>query len=161
MILKIYNCLAGLSWWIKHFSEVKSTEWFLLVIRFRRWRASRAAQSYRISSPQNANFASSHHLILQSFGLHRIMTDLKKRGGWGSPNQLFYIYTFQKKIRIEVWKILLRSFLDKILKLRLVNILKFKFSRDSDVWLRFWSWCLIEILKIVLNKIFSWTCDMT
>ena len=95
MILKFYNCLY-ISWWIKHFSEVKSTEWFLLVIRFRRWRASRAPQSYRISSPQNANFASSHHLILQSFGLHRIMTDLKKRGGGGSPTQLFYFYTFQK-----------------------------------------------------------------
>ena len=47
----------------------------------------------------------------------------------------------------------------EILKLGLVNILKFKFSRDADLWLKFWRWCLVEILKIVLIKICS--CDMT
>ena len=34
-----------------------------------------------------------------------------------------------------------------ILKLRLVKILKFKFSWNADVWLRFWSWFLGNILK--------------
>ena len=30
---------------------------------------------------------------------------------------------------------------------------KFKFSRDTEVWLRFWSKCLIEILKLDLIEI--------
>ena len=35
------------------------------------------------------------------------------------------------------WLRLLRLFLVEILKLGLVRILKFKFSRNADVWLRF------------------------
>ena len=43
----------------------------------------------------------------------------------------------------------LRSWiLIEMLKLGSVNILNFKFSRDGDVWLRFWSKCLVEILKM-------------
>ena len=34
------------------------------------------------------------------------------------------------------------------LKLGFVKILKFKFSRDADVLLRFWSWCLVDVLKM-------------
>ena len=36
----------------------------------------------------------------------------------------------------------------EILKLRLVKILKFKFSRNADIWLRFSSSCLVEIMKM-------------
>ena len=45
-----------------------------------------------------------------------------------------------------------RWILVEILKLGLVKILNFKFCGDADVWLRFWSWCLV--------KICVWTCDM-
>ena len=41
-----------------------------------------------------------------------------------------------------------RGYEVEILKLGLVNILNLKFSQDADVWLRFWSWCLVEILKM-------------
>ena len=30
----------------------------------------------------------------------------------------------------------------------LVKIFKFKFCRNGDVWLKFWSWCKVEILKM-------------
>ena len=47
----------------------------------------------------------------------------------------------------------LRSWiLIEMLKLGSVNILNFKFSRDGDVWLRFWSKCLVEILKIKFDQ---------
>ena len=47
----------------------------------------------------------------------------------------------------------LRSWiLIEMLKLGLVNILNFKFSRDGDVWLRFWSKCLVEILKMKFDQ---------
>ena len=45
------------------------------------------------------------------------------------------------------------------MKLGLVKILKLKFYGEADVWLRFWSWCLVEILKMKLIKICFWTCD--
>ena len=40
------------------------------------------------------------------------------------------------------------SILVEILKLGLVKIYKFKFCRNADVWLKFWSWCLVKILKM-------------
>ena len=40
----------------------------------------------------------------------------------------------------------------EILKLGLVNILNFKFSRDGDVWLRLRSKCLVEILKMKFDQ---------
>ena len=47
----------------------------------------------------------------------------------------------------------LRSWiLIEMLKLGSVNILNFKFSRDGDVWLRFWSKCLVEILKMKFDQ---------
>ena len=36
----------------------------------------------------------------------------------------------------------------EILKPGLVKILKLKIYGEADVWLRFWSWCLVEILKM-------------
>ena len=35
-----------------------------------------------------------------------------------------------------------------MLKLGLVNILNFMLSQDGEVWLRFWSKCLVKILKM-------------
>ena len=45
---------------------------------------------------------------------------------------------------LRLWSVILVE----ILKLDLVDILKFKFSKNDDVWLRFWSWCLVDILKM-------------
>ena len=39
-------------------------------------------------------------------------------------------------------------------ELRLVKILKFKLSRNDDGWLKFWIWCLVEILKMQLDQDF-------
>ena len=44
------------------------------------------------------------------------------------------------------------SILVKILKLGLVKILKIKFYGEADVWLRFWKWCLVEILKMKFDQ---------
>ena len=44
---------------------------------------------------------------------------------------------------VEVWSLIFVE----ILKLCLVTIVKFKFCGDGDVWLKFWIWCLVEILK--------------
>ena len=44
------------------------------------------------------------------------------------------------------------SILVKILKLGLVKILKLKFYGEADVWLRFWRWCLVEILKMKFDQ---------
>ena len=56
----------------------------------------------------------------------------------------------------------------EILRLGLVNILNFKFSRDADVWLRFWSWCLIdyryskdEIWSRVVFELVIWPKQVT
>ena len=48
--------------------------------------------------------------------------------------------------RVQSWILI------EMLKLGLVNILNFKFSRDGDVWLRFWSKCLVEILKMKFDQ---------
>ena len=45
------------------------------------------------------------------------------------------------------------------LKLGFVKILKLKFYGEADVWLWFWSWCLVEILRWSLIKICFWTWD--
>ena len=39
-----------------------------------------------------------------------------------------------------------------LLKLGLVNILNLKFSPDTDICLRFLSWCLVEILKMKFDQ---------
>ena len=38
--------------------------------------------------------------------------------------------------------------------------LKFKFSQDADVWLRFLSKCLIEIPKLKFDQDLCKTCDI-
>ena len=40
----------------------------------------------------------------------------------------------------------------EILKLGLVKILKLKFYGEADDWLRFWNWCLFEILKMTFDQ---------
>ena len=40
----------------------------------------------------------------------------------------------------------------KIMKLGLVKILRIKFSRNADVWLRFLSLCLVEILEMKFEQ---------
>ena len=39
-----------------------------------------------------------------------------------------------------------------ILKQGLGKILKLKFYGEADVWFRFWSWCLVEILKMKFDQ---------
>ena len=41
----------------------------------------------------------------------------------------------------------------------LVKIFKFKFCRNGHVWLRFWSWCKVKILKM-FDQDLCGTCDM-
>ena len=48
-----------------------------------------------------------------------------------------------------------RLFLVEIAKLGLVKIFKLKFSRNADVWMRFWSYCLIEIMKVNDQNLFE------
>ena len=43
----------------------------------------------------------------------------------------------------------------------LVKILKFKFSRNADIWSRFWRCCLAEIMKMKYDQFFLRTRDMT
>ena len=38
------------------------------------------------------------------------------------------------------------------LKLGLVKILKLKYFEAADVWLRFWSWCLVDILRMKFDQ---------
>ena len=52
---------------------------------------------------------------------------------------------FCRGYEVESWS-------SEMLKLFLFIILNFKFSRDDDVWLRFWSKCLVEILKMKLDQ---------
>ena len=68
---------------------------------------------------------------------------------------------FRRYFEAEVWSVLCcwslveviwNWILVEILKLGMVKILKFKFSRDGDVWLRFWSKCLVEILKMKFDQ---------
>jgi len=42
--------------------------------------------------------------------------------------------------------------LGEILKLGLVKILKLKFCGEAVAWLRFWGWCLVEILRMKWSR---------
>ena len=54
---------------------------------------------------------------------------------------------FSQYFAADPWLRLWRLFLVEILKLCLVKVLKF--SRNADIWLRFWSCCLVcEIMKM-------------
>ena len=60
---------------------------------------------------------------------------------------------FKVEVRVNILLQRLRSWiLIEMLKLGLVNILNFKFSRDGVVWLRFWNKCLVEILKMKFEQ---------
>ena len=48
----------------------------------------------------------------------------------------------------DPWLRLWKLFLVEILKLRLIKILKFKFSQNANIWLSFWSCCFVENMKI-------------
>ena len=57
---------------------------------------------------------------------------------------------------LPLWFIRLWSWiLTDILKLGLVNILNFKFSQEADVWSRFWSWCMVVIMKFDSSFVFE------
>ena len=56
---------------------------------------------------------------------------------------------------VQIWKLkfghIVKSLFRRSAQGRV--ILKIKFGRNADIWLRFSSWCLVEILKINLTKI--------
>ena len=99
---------------------------------------------------------------------------------WGLVKKLIFCSDFEHKVwsnflswsSDKIWSWSLTSFfcwcfvevmlnpfwiLVNYLKLGFVKILKLKFYGEADVWLRFWNWCFVEILKIALIKIFSRT----
>ena len=55
---------------------------------------------------------------------------------------------FGKYFAADAWLRLWSYILVEISKLGLVKILKCKFSRNADVWLRFYSWCFIGMVPI-------------
>ena len=91
-------------------------------------------------------------------------------GSWGLFMKLNFCSDFEHKVwsRLRSWslgKIWSWSLVNILLfcrgyelnlswdsKLGLDKILNFKFSRDADVWLRFWSWCLVEIIKMKFDQ---------
>ena len=54
---------------------------------------------------------------------------------------------FRRDFEAEVW-----SFFAADAWLARAEVMKFSLGRDSDVWLRVWSWCLVEILKLKFDK---------
>ena len=58
----------------------------------------------------------------------------------------FFCWCFVEVMLNPIW------ILVEILKLGLVKILKLKFYGEADDWLRFWSWCLFEILKMTFDQ---------
>ena len=65
--------------------------------------------------------------------------------------------TFLRWYFVEVMKLNL----GQDLKLGLVKILKFKFSWNAEIWLRFWSWCLVDILEMKFDQNLCKNFDMT
>ena len=57
---------------------------------------------------------------------------------------------FDQYFAADAWWRLLSSILIKIMKLGLVKMLKFKCNQN--VWLRFWSWFLVEIMKMKFDQ---------
>ena len=68
-----------------------------------------------------------------------------------SSGKIFRL-AFGQYFAADVLQRLWNWILVEMLKLGLVNILNFKFSRDGDVWLGFWRKCLIEILKMKFEQ---------
>ena len=67
---------------------------------------------------------------------------------------------FDQYFGANAWWRLWSLILVEILKLGLIKLLKFKFIRNADLWLRFWSWCFIAWPRCLI-KIYLRTCDMT
>ena len=61
---------------------------------------------------------------------------------------------FSQYFAADPWLRLWRLFLVEILKLGLVRILKFKFSRNADIGLRFWSCCFVGSMKMKSDRDF-------
>ena len=57
---------------------------------------------------------------------------------------LYRLWAQGFKVLSRFWS----SILVDIVKLGLVKIFKFKFCRNAKIWLKFWSWCLVENLKM-------------
>ena len=62
----------------------------------------------------------------------------------GKILKLEFVHHFAADALWRLWSLILVEILDKILN--------FKSSRDADVWLEFWSWCLVEILKMKFDQ---------
>ena len=96
-------------------------------------------------------------------------------GSWGLFKKLNFCSDFEHKVwsnflswsSDKIWSWSLVSFfcwcfvevmlnpfwiLVDILNLGFVKILKLKFYGEADVWLRFWNWCLVEILKMKFDQ---------
>ena len=96
-------------------------------------------------------------------------------GSWGLFKKLNFCSDFEHKVwsnflswsSDKIWSWSLISFfcwcfvevmlnpfwiLVNYLKLGFVKILKLKFYGEADVWLRFWNWCLVEILKMKFDQ---------
>ena len=71
---------------------------------------------------------------------------------WSWSSGKIFKLEFGQYFAADVLQRLRSWILIEMLKLGLVNILNFKFSRDGDVWLRFWSKCLVEILKMKFDQ---------
>ena len=62
----------------------------------------------------------------------------------------FWSWSSGKILKLEFVQHFLADVLQRLQSL--VNILNFKFSRDGDVWLRFWSKSLVVILKMKFDQ---------
>ena len=96
-------------------------------------------------------------------------------GSWGLFKKLNFCSDFEHKVwsnflswsSDKIWSWSLTSFfcwcfvevmlnpfwiLVNYLKLGFVKILKLNFYGEADVWLRFWNWCLVEILMMKFDQ---------
>jgi len=65
---------------------------------------------------------------------------------WSWSLVSFFCWCFAEVMLYQSW------ILVEILELGLVKILKFKFYGEAHVWMRFWSWCLVKILKMKFDQ---------
>ena len=85
-------------------------------------------------------------LVIKSFFVQTLSTRFGQGWSWGSGTILKL--QFSQYFATDPWLRLWRLFLVEILKLGLVRILKFKFSRNADIGLRFWSCCFVGSTKM-------------
>ena len=89
----------------------------------------------------------------QKFGRDFYAEDGSRYRFWGLV-KILKLKFVQQFFETDVWlRLWIWSSVD-ILKLNLVNILKFMFCQDFEavVCSIFWCWCLVEILKLKLDK---------